>query len=724
MEAPYPYNQEESDLELLNDFSSLGHIACDESDVSLVQSLSNDATYVGRKLTTDVSVPGNIHKSRFRKFWENDLKPSDFVLKTLKEGYELPFDTIPPPSFENNNKSAREDMDFVRTEVTRLEKLGCISKVKNRPRCVLPLSSVFSKKKRVVVDGSRCLNPYLKHRRVRLQDLRDIPDLVKPGCFMVTEDLDSGYWHLSVKSEHRTFLGIHVVEEDGSVSFYVWNVLFLGVSDAVFIFTAMLKPIRCYLSSLGIPNIIYIDDHLTLGKSESEAKANNAIANGVLKQAGWIVSPTKTQGPSSRLVFLGLEVCSVTQKFYIPEKKIVRILSMLDSLLSARRICLRALASLVGLLQSCGRALGPVVRLRTRRTYGFLMENVTKFCWGYHLALHEDCREELNFWFENIKDLNGFQFSAKLSMKDIDFEVCSDASQVGVFGYQFSDSYEILLRRVFNSQERNSSSTYRELVALRDIYLSSVAERYAGRTVRHLTDNQAVPRIVYFGSRNESLQAIAMLLFMRCRQLNITLLVEWRSREDPYLVHADLGSKLFDPSSFSLDFNSFAALLEYFSHLHLDVDCMAEHWNRKCVSYFSRYPDPWSQGCNFFAQMLLPGTTYYVFPPPHLLTAVLHHLQLFQAQGLLLLPVWPSCSFWNNFVPDGSHLPCWAVKFLIFKPLAFICDPNVTSSTFKNPVNFDMMAINFNFMGVGEDLMFVSNKIKENCLGFGCAGCS
>ena len=34
---------------------------------------------------------------------------------------------------------------------------------------VLPLSSVFSKKKRVVVDASRALNPFLKHRRLRLQ---------------------------------------------------------------------------------------------------------------------------------------------------------------------------------------------------------------------------------------------------------------------------------------------------------------------------------------------------------------------------------------------------------------------------------------------------------------------------------------------------------------------------------------------------------------------------
>ena len=65
--------------------------------------------------------------------------------------------------------SARQDKDFVRSEVKRLESLGCVEKVFEKPYLVLPLSSVFSKKKRLVVDASRALNPFLKHRRVRLQ---------------------------------------------------------------------------------------------------------------------------------------------------------------------------------------------------------------------------------------------------------------------------------------------------------------------------------------------------------------------------------------------------------------------------------------------------------------------------------------------------------------------------------------------------------------------------
>ena len=118
------------------------------------------------------------------------------VRDTVRRGYALPFREVPPPSHEPNNKSALHDMSFVRAEVRRLEKLGCIYKVTEKPHLLLPLSSIFSKKKRLVVDASRALNPYLLDRQVRLQDHRDIPNVLSPNMWQCCDDLDSGYWHL------------------------------------------------------------------------------------------------------------------------------------------------------------------------------------------------------------------------------------------------------------------------------------------------------------------------------------------------------------------------------------------------------------------------------------------------------------------------------------------------------------------------------------------------
>ena len=147
----------------------LEDVHCFQGEEHILKTLQNDSHYVGKKLVTDVRVPANIHRDSYRDFWVNELKPSKYVLDVIEDGYKLPFQEHPPPSFEGNNLSARLDAEFINNEVKRLELLGCIERVAERPYIVLPLSSVFSKKKRLVVDASRALNPFLRHRRVRLQ---------------------------------------------------------------------------------------------------------------------------------------------------------------------------------------------------------------------------------------------------------------------------------------------------------------------------------------------------------------------------------------------------------------------------------------------------------------------------------------------------------------------------------------------------------------------------
>ena len=80
----------------------------------------------------------------------------------------------------------------MRAELTRLEALGCIRRVEHQPFIVLPLSVVFSKKLRLVVDASRGLNPYLLDRKVKLENLEVAETTLQQGDFQTKSDLDSG----------------------------------------------------------------------------------------------------------------------------------------------------------------------------------------------------------------------------------------------------------------------------------------------------------------------------------------------------------------------------------------------------------------------------------------------------------------------------------------------------------------------------------------------------
>ena len=311
-----------------------------EGEEHLAEFITNDSDYDGRRLVTSLKVPGNIHKVQFQAYWQDTLNPTQMVRDTILKGYRLPFKAFPPRSVEfKNNRSARLDDSFVRAELNRLCKLGVISKVNYQPHLVLPLSSVVSKKKRLVVDASRHLNKFLEHRRVRLSDLRDIPNIIKPNMYLGSFDLDSGYWHLSIAEEYKTYLGVHILDQDtGEPIFYVWNNLFLGVSDAVFIFTAILKPVRVRIAQLGVPSIMYLDDILYGGSTLEESLKNKKLVHECLSRAGFVISEEKSVEPSRKIRFLGLIICTETMQFLIPEDKILKLEDFARNLLTARRV--------------------------------------------------------------------------------------------------------------------------------------------------------------------------------------------------------------------------------------------------------------------------------------------------------------------------------------------------------------------------------------------------
>ena len=140
-----------------SDFSNFAQFSCHEGEEHVVELLTNELEGSGNpRLATDSRVPGRIlgHQEVYK-----DFGASPYICKLVERGYRLEFEEVPPPSFTRNNKSALSKPDFVLAELRRLEKLGCIRRVKKPPRVVLPLSVVYSKKWRLVVDASRTLNP-------------------------------------------------------------------------------------------------------------------------------------------------------------------------------------------------------------------------------------------------------------------------------------------------------------------------------------------------------------------------------------------------------------------------------------------------------------------------------------------------------------------------------------------------------------------------------------
>lgn len=102
----------------------------------------------------DKGVKGNLCKHI--KFWES-IGANQFVLDTIREGYVVPFESIPPCMYFKNNKSAKDNIEFEDKSVSELLEIGCMQEVPFRPYVVSPLSVAVNKgsgEKRLILDES------------------------------------------------------------------------------------------------------------------------------------------------------------------------------------------------------------------------------------------------------------------------------------------------------------------------------------------------------------------------------------------------------------------------------------------------------------------------------------------------------------------------------------------------------------------------------------------
>ena len=74
--------------------------------------------------------------------WSNSIRPSDFIINTVVEGYRIPFFDLPEDSIIPNRSSAFRFKDFVNEAVSELIERGCVKEVLNPSKFINPLHVV------------------------------------------------------------------------------------------------------------------------------------------------------------------------------------------------------------------------------------------------------------------------------------------------------------------------------------------------------------------------------------------------------------------------------------------------------------------------------------------------------------------------------------------------------------------------------------------------------
>ena len=191
------------------------------------------------------------------------------------------------------------------------------------------------------------------------------------------------------------------------------------------IFNELADAMQWFLERAGLEAIHYLDDFLLISSS-SEAEGATALALALEKcrQLGVPIASHKTEGPTTTITFLGIELDTVAQTMRLPSEKLGRLQRMIEGW-SGRRSCIkRDLQSLIGLLQHASSVVRPS-RTFLRRIIALL--SVAKRP-HHRIRLNAGFRSDFQWWASFLPGWSGISMMAGWNRAQWSATLTSDAS--------------------------------------------------------------------------------------------------------------------------------------------------------------------------------------------------------------------------------------------------------------------------------------------------------
>ena len=290
--------------------------------------------------------------------------------------------------------------------------------------------------------------------------------------------------------------------------------------------------------------------------------------------------------------WLGIVIDTIRMLFVIPEKKIVKLKSVLTGLIHEfPNLSVRDVARVSGFVISLTVALGPVARLFTRQMYFFVQ---LRKSWDDVLVAPEGVLQELKFWLTHVEAFNGYPLNRPLSSSAV---LTCDASQSGYGAHITFGSDRKFCSGMWSSFERAKSSSFRELMVI-FLALKSFQSFIMGKKVKIFSDNQNVVRIVHNGSSVAHLQQIAVDIFSFCLTNSVSFQTQWIPRAENEL--ADYLSRIVDPDDWMLSPDLFKLIANMWGPF--DVDRMACSYNSHLPRFNSKFWCPGTEAVDCFTQ--------------------------------------------------------------------------------------------------------------------------
>lgn len=309
------------------------------------------------------------------------------------------------------------------------------------------------------------------------------------GSMMAKFDVQGAFRTVPVHPHDRWLLGMRW---EGKT--YVDTVLPFGLRSAPAIYSAVAEALMWILRSHdGVDGIHYLDDFLVFGEPGS-TRCAQALSKALARCAvlGVPVAPGKTEGPDTKLVFLGIEIDSVRETLSLPAPKLQRLRSEISRWESRKTCTKRELLSIIGQLQHA------CCVIRQGRSFLRRMVELSKGVRELHhnVRLNLGFRSDLRWWACFLPIWNGVCRLSSVVPSAPEAQMTSDASGSWGCGAYTSEGYWFQLE--LPESWKDTHITVKELLPI-VIGTAVWGSAWQGKTVSCRCDNAAVVAIVNSG---------------------------------------------------------------------------------------------------------------------------------------------------------------------------------------------------------------------------------
>lgn len=310
---------------------------------------------------------------------------------------------------------------------------------------------------------------------------------------MAKLDLQDAFKHVVVNPLDWHLLGFTWPSIDRVNQFYFSKVLNFGLRSSPALFDGYAAPLLDLMIFHGAAEttIRYVDDFLTIADGATACQLSMDTMLDTCTKAGFAVQPSKVTSPAPAVVFLGIEIDTVSRTISLPADRLAEVSDIVRSWLGIKKLTKRQLLQVLGKLNFASR----VIR-QGRAFMGRLIAaaKAVKFL-HYTIKLSREALLDLQWWSDCLASHNGVSFMPRPWHDDSTFHIFSDASNLAVAACWGNHWYYAPFEDGFISFS-DESINWRELIAV-VMALNTWGELLQGSNIVFHIDNTSVCYLIH-----------------------------------------------------------------------------------------------------------------------------------------------------------------------------------------------------------------------------------